>query len=83
MLNYIYLHDEGENPFEGSSANELRAKVLSLKQVMLVRRKTVDPLNASEQDNPIFPFKQFAPSGAFLLGIIRVFRVRPLIFVLF
>ena len=34
----------------GSSASELRAKELSMEQVKLVKRKSVDPLNASEQD---------------------------------
>ena len=44
---------QSESSVKGSSANELRAEVLSLEQAMLVKRNTVDPLNASEQDNPI------------------------------
>lgn len=51
LREFFYAHDEGENPFKGSSASKLRAQVLSLQQVKLVKRKTADPLNAGEQDN--------------------------------
>lgn len=39
----------------GSSANELSAEELSLKQVLLVKRKSEDPLITSEQDCPSRP----------------------------
>lgn len=39
----------------GSSANEQRAKEFSLEQARLVKRKSVDPFNASEQDSPGWP----------------------------
>ena len=53
----------------GSSANELRAKVLSLEQTKFVKRKTVDPLNASEQDNPTSrPIKK-------TLAVVKVFFI--------
>ena len=39
----------------GSSASELRAEELSLEQAKLVKRKSVDPLNANEQDSPLRP----------------------------
>ncbi|MDE6138389.1 MAG: hypothetical protein K2F57_02840, partial [Candidatus Gastranaerophilales bacterium] len=69
----FYLYDEGENPFEGSNANELRAKVLSLEQAMLVKRKTEDPLNASEQDNPIIrPIFLNSRKESFFMHLIRM-----------
>ena len=36
--------------FRGFSASELRAKVFSLEETKFLKRKTVDPLNANEQD---------------------------------
>ena len=36
----------------GSSGSELRAKVFSLEETKFLKRKTVDPLNANEQDSP-------------------------------
>ena len=34
--------------------SELRAKVFSLEEMGFLKRKTVDPLNASEQDSPAY-----------------------------
>ena len=48
----FYLSDEDENPFEGSSASELRLECFC-DWTKSKKQNTELPLNANEQDNPI------------------------------
>ena len=48
----FYLRDEDENPFEGSSASELRLECFC-DWTKSKKQNTELPLNANEQDNPI------------------------------
>lgn len=45
--------DSDENAILRSSGSELRAEELSLEEASLLKRKSADPLKASDQDNRI------------------------------
>lgn len=49
-ISFIFGVSWYENSKLEFGASELRAKVLSLEQAKLVKRKTVDPLHANEQE---------------------------------
>ena len=54
QLFYIVSMGMDENTFWEFSASELRAKVFSLEETEFLKRKTVAPLNANEQDKSPF-----------------------------
>lgn len=47
------MRDNDESAIKRSSGSELRAEELSFEEAYLLKRKSVDPLNASDQDNRI------------------------------
>ena len=49
----IGMKSSRRKPALGLSASELRAEELSLEEAPLLKRKSADPLNASDQDNRI------------------------------